>query len=320
MPSAVGSARTASAVTALFPLWALLGSVLAYVRPEWLAPLKPAIVPLLGVVMLGMGLTLTWREFAAVWRRPQQVGLGMALQFGVMPLAAWAIGTVLGLPAALIAGLVLVGASPGGTASNVVCYLARGDVALSITLTAASTLLAVVATPLITWLYVGQQVPVPVWDMLLSILKIVLLPVALGVAVNTWLGARIAPVQGVFPLLSMAAILLIIAIIVALNVDNIAAAGWVVALAVVLHNGIGLGAGYALGWLGTRDVRSARTLAIEVGMQNSGLAVALAVQYFSAAAAIPGALFSIWHNLSGSALAAFWSRRAPPRPGYPTKG
>lgn len=320
MPSTVGSARTASAVTALFPLWALLGSVLAYVRPEWLAPLKPAIVPLLGLVMLGMGLTLTWRDLAAVWRRPQQVGLGMALQFGIMPLAAWMIGIALGLPAALIAGLVLVGASPGGTASNVVCYLARGDVALSITLTAASTLLAVVATPLLTWLYVGQQVPVPVWDMLLSILKIVLLPVALGVAINTWLGARIAPVQGVFPLLSVAAIVLIIAIIVALNVHNIDAAGWLVALAVVLHNGIGLGAGYALGWLGTRDVRSARTLAIEVGMQNSGLAVALAVQYFSAAAAIPGALFSIWHNLSGSALAAFWSRRAPPRSRYPTKG
>ncbi|MBK1631309.1 bile acid:sodium symporter [Thiohalocapsa halophila] len=304
--------RTGATATTLFPLWALLGSVLAYLRPDWLAPLKPAIVPLLGVVMFGMGVTLTWRQFAAVWQRPQQVGLGMALQFGVMPLAAWVIGTALGLPAALIAGLVLVGASPGGTASNVVCYLARGDVALSITLTAASTLLAVVATPLLTWLYVGQQVPVPVWDMLLSVAKIVLLPVMLGVAVNTWLGARLAPVKDVFPLLSMAAIVLIIAIIVALNLDNIAAAGWLIVLAVVLHNAVGLTAGYGLGLLVTRDLRSARTLAIEVGMQNSGLAGALAVQYFSAAAAIPGALFSIWHNLSGSALAALWSRRPLP--------
>ena len=307
MPILIGATATS-----LFPLWALLGSALAYLRPDWLAPLKPAIVPLLGVVMFGMGVTLTWRQFAAVWQRPHQVGLGMALQFGVMPLAAWAIGTALGLPAALIAGLVLVGASPGGTASNVVCYLARGDIALSITLTAASTLLAVVATPLLTWLYVGQQVAVPVWDMLLSVAKIVLLPVMLGVAVNTWLGARIAPVKDIFPLLSMAAIVLIIAIIVALNVDNIAAAGWLIALAVMLHNLVGLGAGYGLGWLATRDLRTARTLAIEVGMQNSGLAVALAVQYFSAAAAIPGALFSIWHNLSGSALAALWSRRPLP--------
>lgn len=302
----------AAIVTSLFPLWALLGSVLAYLRPDWLTPLAPAIVPLLGLVMFGMGVTLSWRQFASVWRRPQQVGLGMALQFGVMPLGAWVIGTGLGLSPAQIAGLVLVGASPGGTASNVVCYLARGDVALSISLTTASTLLAVVATPLLTWVYVGAQVPVPVWDMLLSVAKIVLLPVALGVAVNHWLGARIAPVKDIFPLLSMAAIVLIIAIIVALNVDNIAAAGWVIGFAVILHNAVGLAAGYGLGWLVTRDLRSARTLAIEVGMQNSGLAVALAVQYFSAAAAIPGALFSVWHNLSGSALAALWSRRPPP--------
>lgn len=311
MRTAAGSSLTTVSATVLFPLLALLGSLLAYARPEWLIPLRPAIVPLLGFVMFGMGVTLSWQQFAAVWRRPQQIGLGVALQFGVMPLAAWGIGTLLGLPAALIAGMVLVGASPGGTASNVICYLARGDVALSITLTAASTFLAVIATPLLTWLYVGQQVPVPVWDMLLSVAKIVLLPVILGVAVNTWLGKRIGPAKEMFPLLSMLAIVLIIAIIVALNVDNIAAAGWLIALAVVLHNAVGLGAGYWLGWLVARDLRTARTLAIEVGMQNSGLAVALAVQYFSAAAAIPGALFSIWHNLSGAAMAALWSRRVP---------
>ena len=296
--------------TTLFPLWALLGSALAYAQPHWLAPLKPAIVPLLGLVMFGMGVTLTWGQFAAVLGRPQRVGLGMALQFGIMPLAAWAIGRGLGLPAELVIGMVLVGASPGGTASNVICFLARGDVALSITLTAASTLLAVLATPLLTWLYVGREVPVPVWDMLLSVAKIVLLPVALGVVVNSWLGARLAPVKHLFPLLSMAAVVVIIAIIVALNVNSITAAGWLIALAVVLHNAAGLAAGYGFGWLATRDLRVARTLAIEVGMQNSGLAVALAVQYFSLAAAIPGALFSIWHNLSGSALAAWWSRRA----------
>jgi bile acid:Na+ symporter, BASS family len=300
-------------MTTLFPLWALLGSAIAYWQPDWFVPLKPAIVPLLGVVMFGMGVTLTWRELTWVWRQPGRIGLGMALQFGVMPFAAWAIGHGLGLPSALIAGLVLLGASPGGTASNVICFLARGDVALSITLTAASTLLAVVATPFLTWLYVGQQVPVPVWDMLWSIAKIVLLPVTLGVALNSWAGQRLGPVKDLFPLVSVAAIVLIIMIIVALNQPRIGAGGWTVVLAVVLHNGIGLAAGYWLGWLATGDRRTARTLAIEVGMQNSGLAVALAVQHFSAAAAMPAALFSIWHNLSGSVLAAWWSwRTAPP--------
>lgn len=296
-------------ITRLFPLWAVLFSALAFLLPAPFAEAKPLIVPLLGVVMFGMGMTLTPANFAAVLRRPRRVGLGLGLQYLVMPLAAWAIAVWLGLPPALLAGLVLVGASPGGTASNVICYLARGDLALSITLTTASTLLAIVATPLLTWLYVGERVDVPVVDMLVSIFKIVLLPVALGVAVNTLLGRWLGGVKHAFPLLSVAAIVLIIAIVVALNRDNLATTGAVVVLAVVLHNSVGLAAGYTLGRLATGDERTARTLAIEVGMQNSGLAVALAVKYFSAAAALPGALFSVWHNLSGSLLAAWWSRR-----------
>jgi BASS family bile acid:Na+ symporter len=296
-------------ITTLFPLWAVLFSVLAYWQPDLFVAARPAIVPLLGIVMFGMGMTLTWQDFALVLRKPGRIGLGVTLQYLVMPLAAWGIGLALGLSPALLAGLVLVGASPGGTASNVVCYLARGDVALSITLTTASTLLAVIMTPLLTWLYVGERVPVPVMDMLVSIVKIVLLPVALGTFVNTLLGRRLAPIKHLFPLLSVAAIVVIIAIIVALNRQNLAATGIIVALAVVLHNATGLTAGYVLGRLLTGDERAARTLALEVGMQNSGLAVALAVKYFSVAAALPGALFSIWHNLSGSLLAALWSRR-----------
>jgi BASS family bile acid:Na+ symporter len=188
--------------------------------------------------------------------------------------------------------------------------LAKGNVALSITLTTVSTTLAVVATPLLTWLYVGRQVPVPVMDMLLSILKIVILPVALGVAANSCGGKVIRRFQHVFPMVSVLAIVLIIAIIVALNrnhLDNLAASVGV-SVAVVLHNLMGLSIGYLLPyWMGFRE-RERRTLAIEVGMQNSGLGVALAVQYFSAVAALPGALFSIWHNLSGSLLAGYWSR------------
>lgn len=304
-------AISVSLITTLFPLWALLFSLLAFWQPEPFAAAKPLIVPLLGLVMFGMGMTLTWHSFVLVLRRPKRVGLGLALQYLVMPFAAWAVALALGLPPALLAGLVLVGASPGGTASNLVCYLARGDLALSITLTTASTLFAIIATPLLTWLYVGERVPVPVLSMLSSIFKIVLLPVALGVLINGLFGHRLARVQQLFPLLSVVAIVAIIAIIVGLNHDNLATMGWLVALAVVLHNGIGLSAGYGFGWLATRDERTARTLAIEVGMQNSGLAVALAVKYFSAAAALPGALFSVWHNLSGSLLAAWWLRRPP---------
>ncbi len=296
-------------LTRLFPLWALLGCAVALALPAPLAALRPAIPWLLGVVMFGMGLTLTPADFAAALRRPAVLALGVALQFAVMPALAWALARLLGLPPALLAGLVLVGAAPGGTASNVICYLARGDVALSIALTTASTLLAIVATPLLTLLYAGQAVPVPAAAMLLTIGQIVLLPVALGVIVNHRLGPRLRPLQAAFPLLSVAAIVLIIAIVVALNAHRLAQLTALLALAVALHNGLGLASGYAVARLLRLERRTARTLAIEVGMQNSGLAVALALQHFSAVAALPGALFSIWHNLSGAALAAWWTRR-----------
>lgn len=297
-------------LTSLFPLWVLLGVGLALWVPEAFTGLKAAIMPLLALVMFGMGITLTPADFAACARRPGVVGLGVALQYLIMPLAAWLLGLALGLPPELLVGLVLVGASPGGTASNVICYLARGDVALSITLTAVSTLLAVLLTPLLTLLYAGQTVAVPAAAMLLDVLKIVLLPVLGGVLLNRLAGARLAAVKHAFPLVSVIAIVLIIAIIVALNRPRLAELSALVALAVVLHNAAGLAGGYLVPRLLGLDTKIARTLAIEVGMQNSGLAVALAVKYFGAAAALPGALFSVWHNLSGSLLAAFWARRA----------
>ncbi|MCE2510466.1 MAG: bile acid:sodium symporter family protein [Alphaproteobacteria bacterium] len=297
-------------LTAFFPLWAVLGAGIAYGFPGLLLPLADLIVPLLGLVMFGMGMTLTPENFLEVARRPWLILLGVALQFLVMPLAGFGVASAFGLAPMLVAGVVLVGSCPGGTASNVITYLARGDVALSITLTTVSTCLAVLATPILAWLYVGQSVPVPVLDMLLSILKIVLLPVVLGVVANRFLGRRLGRTKEVFPLLSVIAIVLIIAIIVALNREEIAALGLAVAAVVVLHNLLGLAGGYGIPKLLGLDERTCRTLAIEVGMQNSGLGVALAVQYFSAAAALPGALFSIWHNLSGAALAGFWSRRS----------
>jgi BASS family bile acid:Na+ symporter len=298
-----------SRFTALFPLWALFGVLLALWQPDWVSQGKGAILPLLGVVMFGMGVTLRWDNFQAVWRRPRVVLFGSLMQYAVMPLAAWSIGLLLALPPELLAGLVLVGACPGGTASNVVCYLARGDLALSITLTTVSTLLAVVATPLLTWLYLGQRIDVPVTSMLLSIVQVVLLPVTLGILVNRFLGRWLHGIKQLAPVVSVASIVIIVAIIVALNQPRLAELAALLGLAVVLHNGAGLAAGYGLARLLGEDERVARTLAIEVGMQNSGLGVALALQYFGAAAALPGALFSVWHNLSGSLLAAWWRRR-----------
>lgn len=298
-------------MTALFPLWALLGVLLAWLVPEMLVPMKVAIVPLLGLVMFAMGVTLTGADFLTVLRRPFPVALGVALQFLLMPLVAWGLVKLAGLPPQLAIGLILVGCSPGGTASNVICYLAKGDVALSITLTTVSTLLAIVATPMLTLLYAGETVPVPAGAMLLTILQVILIPVLSGVLVNHYFHRPLAAVRDVFPVVSMLSIVLIIAIIVALNHTQLEGLVPGIALLVVLHNLAGMAGGYWLPrWLG-RDVRECRTLAIEVGMQNSGLAVALALKYFSATAALPGALFSIWHNLSGALLAGLWSRRRP---------
>jgi BASS family bile acid:Na+ symporter len=300
---------SASRMTALFPLWAMLGVLVAWMLPQWLVPLKVAIVPLLGLVMFAMGMTLTAGDFLTVLQRPFPVVLGVVLQFLLMPLAAWMLAKLAGLPPQLAVGLILVGCSPGGTASNVICYLAKGDVALSITLTTVSTLLAIIATPLLTLLYAGATVPVPAVDMLITILKVILMPVLLGVLVNHFFHRSLLVVRDLFPVVSVAAIVVIIAIIVALNQGQLENLVPGVAIVVVLHNLVGLAGGYWLPRVLGRELRECRTLAIEVGMQNSGLAVALAVKYFSVSAALPGALFSIWHNLTGSLLAGYWSRQ-----------
>jgi BASS family bile acid:Na+ symporter len=292
-----------------FPFWALMGSALAYLWPDSFAAAKAAIVPLLGVVMFGMGMTLSGRDFMAVVRRPGIVALGVTLQFFMMPLTGWLLANAAGLAGGLVAGVVLLGSCPGGTASNVICYLARGDVALSITLTAVSTLLAVVATPVLTWFYVGERIEVPVFALLQSTAKIVLVPVVLGITVNRLLAGRLARLQSALPLISMLAIVVIIAIIVGANHGSMREIGLGLVAVVILHNLAGLATGYYLPRMLRRNEAECRTLAIEVGMQNSGLAVALATVHLSALAALPGALFSIWHNLSGSILAGHWSRR-----------
>ena len=292
----------------LFPLAALVLAAAAVQWPTLFIPFKGGITPLLALIMFGMGITLEADDFRRVVRRPAAVAIGVTLQFLIMPAVAWLVARVMGLPSDLTAGMILVGSVSGGTASNVICYLAGADVALSISMTAVSTMLGVVLTPLLTWFYLGRTVDVPVAKMLADIFMIVFLPVAGGLAVNHYLHRLVRPCREYFPLISVGAIVLVIAIIVALNRDRLAQGGLAVLFAVMLHNGIGIATGYGICRLLRLDRIVCRTIAIEVGMQNSGLAVMLASKYFSAAAALPGAIFSIWHNLAGSFLAACWAR------------
>jgi BASS family bile acid:Na+ symporter len=298
-----------SRLTQLFPFWAIIISLLAWQYPELFKSYEPWIVPLLSVVMFGMGLTLHLSDFSYVLQMPRLIFAGIALQYTIMPLTAVVLSDLMGLDPVLTAGMILVGTCPGGTASNVICYLARGNVALSITLTAVSTLLAVILTPALTAELVSKSIDVPVLDMLLSILYMVIVPVSAGVLLNHVAGKLLKPVRVVFPLLSVIAIVFIIAIIVSLNAQQVQQIGAAVLIAVMLHNSAGLFMGYFTSRLLGFSPTECRTLAIEVGMQNSGLAVALAIKYFTATAALPGAIFSIWHNLSGSILAGFWSSR-----------
>jgi BASS family bile acid:Na+ symporter len=287
-----------------FPLCALLISVLGCIWPRPLASLGFLIVPMLGIIMLGMGTTLSPADFIAAAKRPKAVLTGMLLQFLLMPLLAWLTAHLLHLPKEQFIGVVLVGTVAGGTASNVITYLAGGDVALSITMTACSTLGGIVLTPLITSVYLGETVHVPAWAMFKSILLVVALPVSLGLLINRLCRKHANLLEKICPIVSSAGIVLTIGIVVALNAGNLRSCGPLVFLAVAMHNLSGLGAGYVLARLLRFDRKIAVTIAIEVGMQNSGLASALAKQFFGIASALPGAIFSIWHNLSGALFAA----------------
>lgn len=306
--------------TRLFPAWALLLSVIAWSTPAPFAAISPWISPLLMLVMFAMGVHLRLSDFKRVLSRPAPVAAGIFLHYLVMPLAAWVLALAFKMPPDLSAGMVLVGSVASGTASNVMIYLARGDVALSVTISSISTLVGVVATPLLTRLYVDAHIQVDVWGMLLSILQIVVIPIALGLVIHHLFPRLVNALEPGLPAFSMLCILAIISAVVAGSAGHIAAVGPVVIVAVILHNAIGLLGGYWGGRLFGFDESTCRTLAIEVGMQNSGLAAALGKIYFSPLAALPGALFSVWHNLSGSLLAGYWSGKpAGKEPACPAK-
>jgi bile acid:Na+ symporter, BASS family len=292
----------------LLPIGAILVSVIALYYPSLLAGYVKAIVPMLGVVMFSMGMTLKPVDFKRVLEQPILILTGVSLQYILMPLIAWLLSEILNLPILLATGLILVGACPGGTASNVICFLARGNVALSISLTAVSTLLAAVLTPLITLIYVDQSIDVPVIKMMKNLVLIVILPVVSGVLINTYYQQRLTRIKSFLPLISVLSIIFIIGVIVAKNQAQLFELGLLLFCAVALHNLLGLLAGYSIPKLMGYDETICKTISIEVGMQNSGLGVVLATQYFSAVAALPGALFSVWHNISGAVLAVIWSK------------
>lgn len=298
-----------SKFNSLFPLWALLISLIAFAMNSAFAALSPAIVPLLAIVMFMMGLTLTKTDVERIAGDPKPILVGVVLQFVLMPVLALTFAKMLQLSNQLTIGMVLVGSCAGGTASNVVCYLAKGDVALSISMTMVSTLVGVVATPLLCAFYLSETVSVDTLALLLSIVQMVFIPVILGFSCKYFLSGLASRAEPLIPTLSVVIILLIIAIVVALNADRLLDVGFITLVAVILHNVSGLAGGYYVSRLIGLDIKQSQTIAIEVGMQNSGLGVALATQFFSATAALPGALFSVWHNISGSLLASLWGSK-----------
>ncbi len=262
---------------------------------------------LLMIVMFGMGLTLKLDDFAIVFKRPKDIIIGCVAQFTIMPLLAFILGKAFGLEAGLLAGVILVGTCPGGTASNVMTYLSRGDVALSVGMTSVNTLLAPFLTPAITYLLLKTTVSVDVLSMFLSIIKVVIVPIALGFIINKFWGKYTQKVADVLPLISVTAITLIVAAVVSHNSERILATGAIVFVVVILHNLLGYLVGFGLGLALKMPLPRKKALAIEIGMQNSGLATSLAGSAFPdlAMATVPGAIFSVWHNISGALLANF---------------
>ncbi|RKD98427.1 bile acid:sodium symporter family protein [Halopiger aswanensis] len=294
-----------------FVLWVVIVAPLALYTPETFTPIAAYITPLLGIIMLGMGLTLTPADFRRILERPRDVAIGAMSQWLLMPLFAYLLVAALGLPWEIGVGLILVGAAPGGTASNVMTYLGKGDVALSVTITTVTTIAAPLVMPAWVVALAGESISVTFGQLSETIVQVVLLPV-IGGLVLRYLLDRYAPLiaeigLSIFPAISVVAIVAIVAAVVGLNVETILGAGALVFLAVILHNGLGLGSGYAVGHATGMTEDRARACAFEVGLQNSGLAVALATAHFSASAALIPALFSVWHNVSGPALATLFT-------------
>ena len=295
--------------TSLFPLWVILFSVWAFIEPQYWSNLSFLIIPLLSLIMFSMGLTLKVEDFFRIFKNFKVICLGILLQFLLMPLLGFLLVKIFYIEQILGLGVILVGCAPGGTASNVICYLAKGDVALSISLTVCTTVLAVFFMPLLFWLYTGSNIEIPIYQMMISIFKIVMIPVTLGIILNSLGFINMEKIKLCLPLIAVIAIVFIITIIIGSNSNQIFKYGPKIFFIVVCHNLLGIFLGFYLCKKMNYSEKIARTLAIEVGMQNSGLATALAIKYFGSLSALAGAFFSIWHNISGPILASIWKRK-----------
>lgn len=300
-------ARFSSFVGKTFAVWVIIFAFLAYFSPATFTFLAPYISLLLGIVMFGMGLTLRAKDFSEVFTRPLDVLIGVLGQFVIMPLTAYGLCLILGLPDEIAVGVILVGCCPGGTASNVMTFLGKGDVPLSVTITSCTTVLAPLVTPALIYLFANQWVEVDPWGMFMSIVQIVVLPIVAGVIVNTLFGKYVRQAVTVLPLISVVAIVAIVCAVVSVSQKQIAETGLLIFAVVVLHNGLGLFLGFMLGKLFKMSLPKRKALSIEVGMQNSGLGVALAMAHFSPLSAVPSAIFSVWHNISGPILATIFA-------------
>lgn len=290
----------------------LLGTAFALFMPETASSLVKTswVTYILGVIMFGMGLTVSVEDFKELFVRPKFVIIGILSQFIIMPLLALILVKVFNLPIALAVGVVLVGTCPGGTSSNVITYLSKGDVALSVSITSCTTLLAPFMTPLLTNLIIGKSIDIDTLGMFISIVQVVIVPIALGILFHKFLPKITAILQDILPLISTLGITAIVIAVVAASANAIIANIGVIVIVVILHNMLGYFTGFLVGKAAGGDTAKVKALSIEVGMQNSGLASSLALTHFAnyPLAAVPGALFSVWHNISGGILASFYSR------------
>jgi BASS family bile acid:Na+ symporter len=295
-----------------FALWVLLFAALAMFSPNSFIGLKSYIPWLLGIIMFGMGMTMTLDDFKGVLHSPKAVLIGVAAQFIVMPGLAFILCKLFNLAPEIAIGVILVGCCPGGTASNVITYMAKGNTALSVACTSVSTLLAPLLTPAIFYLLASQWIEINALSMLSSILQVVLLPIVLGLMVRGILKQKVQHYMPVMPLISVVAIVAIVAAIIAGSKGQILQYGLLILAVVILHNGLGYLIGFWVSQLFQLPDADSKAVAIEVGMQNSGLGVALAAVHFAASpvTAVPSAIFSLWHNISGPALATYWASRS----------
>ncbi|MDO4901807.1 bile acid:sodium symporter family protein [Actinomyces sp.] len=304
--------RSARIAVAVFPLVMFAAFLAAFLSPNTFVPLSNYMTPLLAVTMLGMGMTLSVPDFTLIVRHPVPVIVGVLSQFSVMPLVGWFIAQMFPLPDELKIGIILIGCVPGGTTSNVCSFLAKGNTALSVSMTALSTMLAPVVTPLLTLWLAGTYMEVPAGSMALSIVQIVLLPVGTGLVLNMFAHRQVARIQPVMPWVSVVAIAGVVAAVVSRSQALIATAGLLMFVAIAVENAIGYGLGYTVARAIGVSRRDRRTISIETGLQNAGLGSTLAVAYLSAGVAAPCAVATFWHTITGSMLAMYWRLRGFP--------